>query len=241
MRSRVSYTSVSKTSRLLDEQKQLNTVDAKLLTHSQAGILSRCLKRKILNQESVDDDSFDLVFPPGVRQFSGIHFTPLVVALKAAQILKHHQVEQVLDVGSGCGKFCIVAGMASGLFVTGVEQREFLSKAAVKAKNAFELPNVSFICGSAFDLDWKQYDCIYFFNPFCEQKVPERRMNNDLDMNESIYHTYVQMSHARLRAQKKGSLVLTYHGLGGAMPDEYSLSYQKAIGSDFLKLWIKDS
>ena len=95
------------------------------------------------------------------------------------------------------------------------------------------------IHGSAFDLSWKEFDCIYFYNPFCEQKTPERRMRNDLNMNESIYNSYLQITLNRLREQKAGTRVITYYGLGAALPDEYDLKYQKAVGSDFLKVWEK--
>jgi SAM-dependent methyltransferase len=220
--------------------KVLHVVEDQRLTHKEEGVLAQSLKRQLLNGTEVLDDTFDLLYSPDIRRFSQVHFTPIVVASKAAEILKQMKVERVLDIGSGSGKFCILTGIFNEMEVTGVEQRDFLGSAAKKAKNAFRLPNVNFVVGSAFDLSWKEFDCVYFYNPFCEQKTPERRMRNDVPMQESLYNTYLQLTHSRLREQKKGSKVMTYHGLGGAMPDEYSLSYQKAVGSDFLKVWIKN-
>ena len=66
-------------------------------------------------------------------------------------------------------------------------------------------------------------------------------MRNDLNMNESIYNSYLQITLNRLREQKAGTRVITYYGLGAALPDEYDLKYQKAVGSDFLKVWKKKS
>ena len=228
-----------------DRTNALTLPESQRLTKKEEGILANGLKRKLLDQvhssDALNDNTFDLVFSPEVRNFSHIHWTPLAVATKAAELLKEMKVERLLDVGSGCGKFCLITSILSEIQVTGVEQREFLSLAAKKAKNAFRLNNVNFITGSAFDLSWKEFDCVYFFNPFCEQKTPERRMRNDVPMNESLYGTFLQSTLERLREQKKGSLVMTYYGLGATLPDEYSLHYQKALGSDFLKIWKKTS
>jgi protein-L-isoaspartate O-methyltransferase len=222
-----------------NREKVLHVVEEQRLTHKEEGFLAQSLKRKLLMGAEVEDEVFDLLYPPEVRKFSQIHFTPLLVAKKAADVLKTMKVERMLDVGSGSGKFCILTAILSGISVTGIEQRDFLALAAKKAKNAFRLENVNFLAGSAFEISWKEFDCIYFYNPFCEQKTPERRMRNDVPLQESLYQSYVQQSLSRLQEQKKGSKVMTYHGLGGAMPDTYSLYYQKAVGSDFLKVWIK--
>ena len=214
--------------------------DNQRLTKKEEGSLAQDLKRKLLKNENLSDEDFDLIFSPEVRSHSQVHWTPIAVAKKAAEVLQEMKVEKILDVGSGCGKFCLLTSILSEMQVTGVEQRDFLSLAAKKAKNSFRLNNLNFINGSAFDLSWKEFDCVYFFNPFYEQKTPERRMKNDQPMSESLFNTFYQMTLARLREQKKGSKVMTYHGLGGALPNEYSLLYHKSIGTDFLKIWIKN-
>ena len=222
-----------------NQTRVLQLAPEQRLTHKEEVIFAQGLKRKILNLDELEDETFDLVYPPDVRRFSQIHWTPLSVAAKASEVLKDLKIERLLDVGSGCGKFCILTGITTDIQITGVEQREFLSSASKRAKNSFRLENVNFINGSAFDLSWKEFDCIYFYNPFCEQKTPERRIRNDVPMNEALYGTYLQLTSNRLREQKKGTKVMTYHGLGTALPSEYSLHYQKAVGSDFLKVWIK--
>lgn len=214
--------------------------EQQILTSKEGISLARGLKQKLRNHEAITDDTFDLIFSPEVRNHSLIHWTPLAVALKAAELMKEMKVERLLDVGSGCGKFCLINAILGEARVTGVEQRDFLSLSAKKAKNSFQLENLNFIHGSAFDLSWKEFDALYFFNPFCEQKTPERRMKNDLQMNDAIYSNYLQLTHDRLKELKKGTKVFTYHGLGCTLPDEYSLHYQKAISSDFLKVWIKN-
>ena len=163
----------------------------------------------------VTDEHFDLLFSPDVRQYSHFHWTPMHVALKASEILKDLKVERLLDVGSGCGKFCAITAILGEIQVTGVKQREFLNSAAKKIRNFFQLSNLNFVHGSAFDMSWKEFDCIYFFNPFCEQKTPERHIRNDVPLSEPLYHTFVQLTHSRLREQKKGSRVMTVHGMGG--------------------------
>ncbi len=210
-----------------------------ILTMKATQHLAKDLKHDLVNHANVTDEDFDLVFSPEVRAFSEVHWTPIVIATRAAELFQELKIKSVLDIGSGCGKFCILTAILSDAKVTGVEQREFLTQAAKKARNAFQLENLNFIGGSAFDLSWKEFDCIYFFNPFCEQKTPERRIRMDVPMNTTLFNSFTQMTFARLKEHKVGSYVMTYHGFGGTLPDEHALHYQKAIGSDFLKVYKK--
>lgn len=220
---------------------KIQLAEEQILTRQESAVIIRSIKRLIRNQVEVEDSLFDLLYDPEVRRFSNVHFTPLEVALKVSDLIREHQCKKVLDVGSGSGKFCIVSGTnAAEVQFCGVEQRVFLTRAAKKLKNAFELPNVSFMEGSAFDIDWRDFDCVYFYNPFCEQKFPERRMKDDVPLREALYHSYVQQSIDRMRTLKQGSLVITYHGFGGVFPNEFRLLYQKSIEMDFIKIWIRE-
>ena len=74
----------------------------------------------------VTDFRFDQVFPIEMRRLSETHWTPVEVAIRAAELLVEHDKTRILDVGSGCGKFCLVAALSClGQFI-GVEQRPHL-------------------------------------------------------------------------------------------------------------------
>lgn len=78
----------------------------------------------------ISDSRFDCIYPESIQRASGRYWTPVDVALIAAQWLMDIKCRNVLDVGAGPGKFCIVAKLAAALSVHGIEQRASLVEAA---------------------------------------------------------------------------------------------------------------
>src|SRR5436190_1584249 len=75
--------------------------------------------------ELVYDRVFDDVFPWEARRASSVHWTPVEVAVRAAQLLTEGVAEPViLDVGAGIGKFCTIAAATVEGIVRGVEHRK---------------------------------------------------------------------------------------------------------------------
>ena len=54
---------------------------------------------------AVEDERFDLIYPPEIRNLSWRHWTPVVVARRAAEFLVSEPETRVLDLGCGPGKF----------------------------------------------------------------------------------------------------------------------------------------
>jgi SAM-dependent methyltransferase len=91
------------------------------------------------NGRRVRDDAFDSVYPEAVRKVSSRSWTPVEVARTAARWFAAEGARRVQDVGSGPGKFCVVAALTADLQLTGLEQRQDLvaiSKAAAQAYGA---------------------------------------------------------------------------------------------------------
>ena len=66
---------------------------------------------------SVEDEKFDLIYPPQIRELSSLHWTPVAVAAEAAKLLVTAPGTRVLDIGCGPGKFCLVgASLTDGRF-----------------------------------------------------------------------------------------------------------------------------
>ncbi|MGI8819806.1 MAG: hypothetical protein ACR2ID_02870 [Chthoniobacterales bacterium] len=55
---------------------------------------------------SLEDEKFDLLYPPEIRELSAIFWTPVRLAAEAARLLVPLPGTRVLDVGCGPGKFC---------------------------------------------------------------------------------------------------------------------------------------
>jgi hypothetical protein len=71
--------------------------------------------------------SFDRFLPERLRLPSVRHWTPLVAAMQCAGWLDELGAETIVDLGSGAGKFCVVAALAGhAARITGIEQRDWL-------------------------------------------------------------------------------------------------------------------
>jgi predicted RNA methylase len=168
------------------------------------------------------DEEFDRVFPPPLQRLAGRHFTPLAVARRAAELL---DARRVLDVGAGAGKLCIVGALASPSSFVGVERRAWLVDVGREIVRRHLVPRVELVCGDALSLDWSEFDGIYLYNPFSDGRLDESAPRRAL---------------AKLAEARPSTRVVTYHGLGGALPDGYRLLVREAAGSGQLEAWQKN-
>jgi predicted RNA methylase len=197
--------------------------------------------RELLPGGRLPDEVFDRLFPSDVRSKSAKHWTPVSVARLASARLVQHGAQRVLDAGSGPGKFCTVgAGAHSLVTFVGIEQRVGLVSVAKQVARRLGLTNTRFVLGDALARSWAKFDGFYFFNPFTENSWgapdvfdawsgrPERR-----------FRTEALRVAERLREARRGSVVVTYHGLGGAIPSSYELITEENFGSGHLRTWIR--
>lgn len=188
---------------------------------------------------TVPDRRFDRLYPPEVRVHSKVHFTPVKVALRVRDWVGFDPSLRVLDVGSGCGKFCLVFAASGEGKVTGIEQRPFLHEAATKASDRLGVRNATFVCGRMEDLDWTGFNTFYFFNPFYERIAYRKGIDDRTPPHAAIFFEHLRVVKEKLGEAKSGSRVLTYHGLGGKMPSEWVLVRTEPIGTDALQMWVK--
>jgi hypothetical protein len=192
--------------------------------------------------KKVSNFQFDRLYPMDVAKNSHPHWTPVEVAIRALELFNPDDETRLLDVGSGCGKFCLIAGLTSKGHFNGVEQREYLVDVAQDLADELQVSNVSFINGDMTDLDWTIFNCLYFFNPFYENKMGTSFWIDDtLPINIDLYNTYIQTVESKLLTTKPGTRVVTYHGFGGVFPKEFRCILREEIWSGHLELWVKES
>ena len=187
----------------------------------------------------VNDFRFDELFPPLIRKLSGIHWTPVAVAVRAAELLAAGVESHILDIGSGCGKFCFIGALTTGSRFTGVEQREYLVETARRIAGRWEITNASFIHSNMINLDWNSFNGFYLFNPFYENITREIRLDDDVSLNEEKYRGYIKFVEEKLEDLAYGTRVVTYHGFGGQMPKGYECVLREPAGTSQVELWIK--
>lgn len=195
---------------------------------------------RLKNGEPVSDLEFDEIFPDQIRKFSDMHWTPVAIAKRAAELLVEDSNTRILDVGSGCGKFCLVGGLTTSGNFYGIEQRENLASFGRSLVHQYDIERVQFTAGDLKNIDWGQFHGFYLYNPFIENLYAKKiRIDDKVELNEERYLETVRWVQMQLHLLPVGTRVVTYHGFGGEMPPTYDLKLEEQGDGDFIRLWIK--
>jgi SAM-dependent methyltransferase len=189
----------------------------------------------------LDDADFDRLYPDWAQGLSHVHWTPVAVARRAAQLLVTNPGTRVLDVGAGVGKFCLVGALSSAGVFYGIEHRSQFVRVAREAAARLGLPSRRFLHGNLLALDWAGFDAFYLYNPFAENLTSgPQQVDEHVYLAPGLFHSYVEHVRERLHLARRGTRVVTYHGFGGDMPSSYRLELEEACGTERVELWIKD-
>jgi hypothetical protein len=202
------------------------------MTYS-AGAVLIALRARI----PVDDAVFDQLYPDHVARLSGVHWTPVSVALRAAALLAPEAGMRVLDVGAGPGKLCCLAAVGHPGAWHGIERDPALVAVAIETAQRLEVDRcTSFQAGDALASDWRRFDSLYLYNPFESQLFGGgfARVAGGAPVAEQVART-----EALLGELSAGTRVVTFHGFGGEMPTDFARASAEMIGGGELALWIK--
>ena len=146
---------------------------------------------------------------------------------------------QVLDVGSGPGKFCIVGALSSQGQFFGIDQSDKMVEVARQTADLLGAKAARFAVGNVFDFDWRPFPHVYLYNPFEEELFHRPRPATGLHLvPPSRYGEYVERAIEKLGELPIGAKVALYHGFGGEMPDAFTLLHRQPAGDDELCLWM---
>lgn len=184
------------------------------------------------------DAAFDSLYTLRAQQLSSIHWTPLKIALKAAQFLTEGSGNHILDIGSGVGKFCLIAAhYFPDHNFHGVEQRKTLIDEAIFAQNATGISNATFIHKNFTELDTVPYDHFYFYNSFSENIFHYKPIDNLIEASPQLYDSYLDHLYQMLEEKPPGTRLATYHWQQHQIPADYKRVQH--ITDQELKFWIK--
>ena len=198
------------------------------------------LLEKKINTESwfSSDAQFNQLYPSSIQLLAQRHWTPLVVARKAANYLAAESNVRILDIGSGVGKFCLAAShYRPKAFYYGIEQRNRLVTYADEAKKILRIENVSFIEGNFTQIDFRNYDHFYFYNSFYENITGTDKIDDSIDYSLELYNYYNRYLYKQLEQKPPGTRLASFHSLEDEIPKGYHI-----VGSEMnelLKFWIK--
>lgn len=188
-----------------------------------------------------DDIAFDAVYPAGLRRISRRFWTPVAVARRAAALFESAGARRVLDVGSGCGKFVLVAAAAApSVQFIGVEQRRQLVDLASRARDALGLSNARFKVADVTRMGWGAFDGLYLFNPLAENLLDTQEcIDGSVDLSRRRFERDALGIERALRRAPVGTALVTYHGASARIPTSYAIDVVEPAGSDWLRLWIR--
>lgn len=189
-------------------------------------------------RSAVPDCVFDRIYPRRVRRLSSVHWTPVSVALRAAEWLAPEAGARVLDVGSGPGKLCFIGAAARGGTWHGVERDPTLVQVANTAAKLLGLErSTTFSAGEMEVVDWRSFDSLYFYNPFAAILFGEAPFAKAVRW--SMLTDQIARTESHLADLPVGTRVVTYEGFGGDMPGGYLLTDAEMLGTGQLALWVK--
>ncbi|TMQ02953.1 MAG: methyltransferase domain-containing protein [Deltaproteobacteria bacterium] len=206
---------------------------------SAAAAVATALRARI----AIDDAAFDRLYPDHVARLSGLHWTPVSVALRATALLAPEPGMRVLDVGAGPGKLCCVGAAARAGTWRGIERDPALVAIAVETARLLEVDHkIRFDAGDALAVDWRGFDSVYLYNPFESQLFGGSFARTAAG---AALADQVERTRARLDELAPGTRVVTFHGFGGDMPPGFTRVAIEATESPTtipggeLALWIK--
>lgn len=187
---------------------------------------------------TIDDETFDLIFPDAYRLHSNRHFTSVYIAQRAVQFLSEHGSKSILDIGSATGKFCIVGAVTHPkIHFTGVEYRADQVEIASSCTRQLNIDNTSFIGSNIIDVSFASYDGFYMFNPFLENKDESANMDGKKVNSMEASNHFIAHVQKELAMKPIGTPLVSYWTPIEQLPESYEL--QQSIFGDTLKFWLK--
>ncbi len=192
---------------------------------------------KLRNRVAVFDEEFDAIFPEDVREHSNRHFTSVFIAQQATAFLTEAGAKSILDIGSGTGKYCLVASAISKADFTGVEHRNYQVEIGNECAKRYGLTNCKFIADNILNIDFSAYDAFYIFNPFLEAKDPTAQMDQAVKVGLKEYDIFSNYVYQQFEKMKVGTRIASYWTTKTQFPPSYEMV--KSSFGDTLTFWIK--
>jgi predicted RNA methylase len=197
------------------------------------------IRDTLARRAPVADAEFDQVFPDELRDRSHMHWTPVAVAMRAAELLAPTPRARVLDVGAGVGKVCLVGALVTGAMWWGVEHDAVQVAAANHAAWALDLGRrTRFVVGDGSRMSWDELDGLYFYNPFGSALLAPHA--SPFVRYATVQNTLRRIEQ-RLAQTRVGMRVVTYYGFGGRWPEGFTQISTEPMGGDALELWVRES
>lgn len=192
-----------------------------------------------LKRKKTGDENFIYSYPEYINDLSKTHWTPIEIAeIAIGWLVSDSEPEmKVLDIGSGIGKFCLTGGLISKALFTGVEKRENLYNEAKAIMGKLSINNVEFIHANVTEIDFKNFNAFYYYNPFGEQIAISDWIDKNISFSEEKLGQYEEFVFNQLDQMPLNTRVVTYYSEKFYLPKSYQIKNMMFDGE--LVLWEK--
>ena len=181
------------------------------------------------------ESSFDLLLTKENRKLSATFWTPEEVVQTAIDWLKLDAESKVLDIGSGVGKFCLLAAEKSEANFTGIEIRKHLVEEAKRLQDILQINNCKFIHSDIKEIDFQQFNTFFYYNSFCEHLAINEIIDSTIELKESLQRRYEDFLFQQFENLAPDSKIITYFSGNLALPSNFELI--KLNKDNTLALW----
>jgi SAM-dependent methyltransferase len=193
---------------------------------------------KLKIKKIISDEEFDRIYPMEIQSLSERHWTPVSIAKIVSDFLCFDKGLKVLDIGSGVGKFCLVgASLKPRCEFYGAEFRNGFVKLSNNIKDIYRIKNVHFLNNDILEMDFNNYDSIYFYNSFQERIDDTANMDKYAELSYELYKEYTKHLFFQFQTMPVGTRIATYHTADFYIPSSYRL-VEKSF-DEKLKFYIK--
>jgi ubiquinone/menaquinone biosynthesis C-methylase UbiE len=132
-----------------------------------------------------------------------------------------------------------VASSNKKAYYTGVDYRKYFIELCEKLTIKYRFKNVNFIHADFKEINFKDYDCFYFFNSFQEHVDKTAKIDDVIETSTEKYKDYSEYLKKEFDKLPNGTRIATYHLHLNQMPSSYKLVAMYFDGT--LKCWEKTS
>lgn len=189
------------------------------------------------NLANIIDKDFDAIYPQHIQKLSNPHWTPINICIEASKFLAINEKTKILDIGSGVGKFCFIGASTTQSQYIGIEQRKELIEISNVIVRKYLIENVNFINDNIININFNNYDCFYFGNPFFENLKILNVIDESIQFSKQLYLEYNTYVKKQLLLTKPKTKLATFCDQTGIVPKNFKLIESKF--GETLKLWEK--
>ncbi len=188
-------------------------------------------------KQALNDHFFNSLTSAEFSNHDEIHWSKFAIIKEVVSFLEKNNAKNVLDIGSGIGKFCLLGSMLSKIEFTGVEIRSSLHKESLRIKKLLNTSSVNFIQDDIKNVDFSPFDAFYYYNPFCEHIATKDIIDDCIELSEEKFYEYEDIIINKLDDLKIGTLVILHYTKTLFLSENYQLIDILADGE--LTYWRK--